>query len=274
MARFDEITVVSVDGSGDGRNAVYAISRTVVQLPGSRGLLIAQERPANLPQEVQFIAIDGLDYFQYSSYVVHCLYYHIHTEYALLVQDDGWALNGGNWNDRWFEYDYVGAPMHAAGVDGRLHLGYAWADKPNAIPVLQGGFSLRSRSFLEAPTKHGICYKFAGVPILRNEDIQLNLMLRASLQRCGFRFAPLDIALHFSAEYLHPVIHKDLELKKLFGHHGQTRRLRSSNLVECGMTQAEIDGTFGENAMIGLLEHYGYTVVRRTGRGTHAGCTS
>jgi hypothetical protein len=166
MAKFDQITVVAVDGSGDGRNAVYSICRTVAELPGSRGLLIAADRPANLPEDVRFIEIDKLDYYQYSLYVVHCLYYHINTDYALLVQHDGWALNGDNWNDKWFEYDYVGAPVHVAGIDGRLCLGYSWVGHPSAIPVLQGGFSLRSRSFLEAPTRYGICYNLFYIPII------------------------------------------------------------------------------------------------------------
>lgn len=277
MAKFDQITVVAIDGNGDGRHAVYSISRTVAELPGSRGLLIAAERPVSLPEEIQFIAIDRLDYFQYSLYVVHCLYYHIRTNYALLVQHDGWALNGANWDDKWFEYDYVGAPIHAAGIKGRLYLHYSWVGHPDAIPVLQGGFSLRSRSFLETPTKYGICYKIADAPILRFEDIQLCLMLRESLERRGLKFAPFETALHFSVEYMNPVVHKDLDLSRLFGHHGKTRSLRSNTVVECGMTQEQIDGTYGEREIIALLEHYGYTVNRRaqdTEIQAHAASTS
>jgi hypothetical protein len=263
MAKFDQVTVVAVDGGSDGRNAVYSICRTVAELPGSRGLLIAAAKPTNLPEDVQFVAIDRLDYSQYSLYVIQCLYYHIRTDFALIVQDDGWALNGSNWDDRWFEYDYVGAPNHVAGVDGRLYLEYSWVGHSKAIQVLQGGFSLRSRLFLEAPTKYGICYKITGVPVLGLEDIQLCLMLRESLERRGLRFAPIEIALHFSVEYMHPVVHQRLDLERLFGHHRQTRRLRSHCLVQSGMTQEEIDRSFGEAGIIALLERYGYTVIRR-----------
>ena len=204
MPKFDRLTVVAVDGRSDGTNAVYSICRTVDELPGSQGLLIAAGRPANLPEQVQFIGIDPLDYSQYSLYLIQCLYYHIRTDYALIVQDDGWALSGVNWNDEWFNYDYIGAPTHVAGIDGRVYLNYSWVGHPNVVPVLQGGFSLRSRSFLEAPTKYGICYKLPDIPILRSEDIQLCLMLRNQLEQRGLRFAPVETALHFSVEYMNP----------------------------------------------------------------------
>ena len=263
MGKFDQVTVVAVVGEADGRNAAYSVSRTVAELPGSRGLLIAAGRPAKLPDSIDYIHIDGLDYFQYQMYVVQCLHYHVHTDYALLVRHDGWALNGANWNDKWFEYDYVGGPCHAAGVDGRLCLHYSWVGNPRAIPVLVGGFSLRSRELLEAPTKYGTCYKQLDAPILRFEDIQLCLVLREGLERRGIKFAPLKDALYFAIEYMHPLLHNDVDLSKVFGIHGQTRRLRSDFVVEGGMTQAEIDRTFGEARIIALLEHYGYTVTRK-----------
>src|SRR5580658_3265854 len=188
MGKFDQITIVAVNGGDDGSNVVHSICKTMAQLPGSRGLLIAAGRPSNLPGDIEYIAVNKFDYFQYQMYVIHSLHYHIRTDYALIVQDDGWALNGTNWNDQWFDYDYIGAPCHVAGVGGRLCLNYSWLGQPDAIQVMNGGFSLRSRTFLEAPTKYGVCYNIVRMPYLSNEDIQLGLVLRNSLEKLGLKF--------------------------------------------------------------------------------------
>jgi hypothetical protein len=114
---------------------------------------------------------------------------------------------------------------------------------------------------LEAPTKFGICYQTPPFPLLRNEDIQLCLILRNSLERRGLRFAPPGAALHFSVEYMHPTVHERLDLTELFGHHAQTRRLRPNSVVEVGMNSRQIRDAFGESQILELLRRYGYTVV-------------
>ncbi len=233
------------------------------ELPGSRGLLISAARPSNLESDIQFRSIGYLDYYQYSLYIIQCLHYHIRTDYVLIVQEDGWVLNGANWNDDWFNYDYIGSPCPYAGIDGKVVPNFLWAGNPHAIPVLCGGFSLRSRALLEAPTKYGICYKICEEPLLRNEDVQICLSLRRSLEARGLRIAPLSVALEFSVEYMHPVVHKDLDLTTLFGQHAKTRRIRPNSIIETNLHQHEIDQIFGENRLIALLEAYGYTVRRK-----------
>ena len=226
MSKFDQVTVASVSGHNDGAQAVEAILRTLSALPGSSGLLIAAQPPPNLPPIIRFVPVEWFDYFQYSLFIVHCLHYHVKSDYVLIVQDDGWALNGENWNDEWFDFDYVGAPSHAAGVGGFLYHWYSWVGLPNPAQVFNGGFSLRSRKFLEAPNRYGICYKVMPESVLRNEDVQLCILLRDSLVRRGIRFAPAEVALHFSVEFMHPVIHRNLNFKRLFGHHSPNRKLR------------------------------------------------
>jgi hypothetical protein len=263
MSNFNQITIVSVDGSGDGTNAVEAIRRTLLTLPGSKGLLIAAERPPHLLPNLEFVRVERFDYYQYSMFMIHCLHYHINMEFALIVQQDGWALNGSNWRDDWFRFDYIGAPIHAAGLDGKLYVGYSWVGQPRAIPVLNGGFCLRSRRLLEAPTKYGICYSMPREPLLRNEDIQLCLTLRDALERRGLCFAPLEHARFFSVEYMHPYLHGDLQLSKVFGHHAQTRRLRSNSVVEVNMTREQIASQYREQELLRLFSAYGYTVKCR-----------
>jgi len=262
MAKFDSVTVVSVAGEGDGRNAVYAIKTSMDHLPGSKGLLIAAERPDNLGDSIQFESIGYLDYYQYALYAIQCLYYHIRTDYILKVEQDGWVLDGNNWSDDWFNYDYIGAPCPIGAHDGKLLHNFAWVGLDGSIPVQCGGFSWRSRALLEAPTKYGICYKISNIRYMLHEDVQLCVSLRGDLEKRGLRIAPLATALDFCIEYMHPVLHREVDLHRIFGHHGRTRKIREGSVVETGITQAQMDRIFGENRIVALLEEYGY-VVRR-----------
>ncbi len=261
MGKFTRVTVVSIVGHNNGAQAMFAINRTVGEMPGAKGLLLSLERPPDIPPGIEFVRISPLSYDQYSMFVVHCLYYHIRTDYALIVQADGWALNGNSWNDEWFEYDLIGAPIHVAGIDDAVHTAFRWVDNPAAVPVLNGGFSLRSRRLLEAPTRYGICYRHPDVPLLRNEDVQLCLFMRNELEHRGIRFAPLEVALLFSVEYMHPALHRHFYVGKVFGHHAQTRRLSGASAVTVAMTQSQVDAQFGERRILSLLERYGYSVM-------------
>jgi len=106
----------------------------------------------------------------------------IDTDYALIVQHDGWALNADNWRDQWLEYDYIGGLTHAALVNNVLITNYQWLGLDNAIVVQNGGFSLRSKRFMNALTDLGIMPTDHENPMLNNEDIQLTAFMRRKLE--------------------------------------------------------------------------------------------
>ena len=264
MPNFDKITVVSVTGKGDGYHAVLAIKKSMAELPGSKGLLIAESKPSNLTSDIEFAPVEPFDYYQYSIFIMHCLYRFIHTEFALIVQDDGWVLNGKNWNDDWFNYDYIGAPCHAARVGNAIQMRYAWINNPSAIQLMNGGFSLRSFKFLEAPTKYGIVYKLykpePSEPLV-NEDVQLGLLFRSKLEKHGIVFCPIEKALHFSFEYLGPKIHDNIDLTKMLGHHAPVRKLRDDNVIEYQCFQNGALNIYREPEIMDLFTAYGYKVL-------------
>ena len=266
MRNHRDITVVNVDGSGSGQYAVYAIEETMKQLPGSRGLLISAQSPDYLPYSITWMPCHPMGYYDYSIFMLYCLHTYINTDFALIVQDDGWALNGHNWKDEWYGYDYVGAPCHAALVPkegselGEIVLNYEWENDDEFIQLQNGGFSLRSHRLLKAPSYHGIIYQLHNHPLLLNEDIQLNFLLRNKLERHGLRFAPTESAEYFSAEYLGRRAADELDLSKVFGHHGQNRRLRGSKVIKYQKTEREMEEIFGESKVMDLLEQYGYEV--------------
>jgi hypothetical protein len=262
MSKFNKITVVSVTGKGDGHNAVLAIKKSMAELPGSRGLLIAESKPSNLTDDIEFVTTEPFDYYQYSVFIMHCLYRFIKTEFALIVQDDGWILNGKNWDDDWFNYDYTGGICHAARVEHEIHFFYTWVNNPKAVPLMNGGLSLRSHKFLEAPSKYGIVYKHYQNEPMVNEDIQLGIVFRDVLERHGLVFCPVEKALYFSFEYLGPKIHDNLNFHKMLGHHAPTRRLQdNNNIFYSRYTQKEALNIYREIEVIKLLESYGYKIT-------------
>ena len=77
---------------------------------------------------------------EYSKLISGNLTEHIKTQFALVVQHDGFVLNANNWDNNFLNYDYIGAP---------------WLTEATQRPdsrVGNGGFSLRSKKLLDVCT--------------------------------------------------------------------------------------------------------------------------
>lgn len=250
----DQLTIVSVFGHNDGSLAIPAILKSMEELPGSRGLLLSIQKPQNLPPEIEWKQIHNLNYKQYTLFMMHCLYAFIKTDYCLTVQEDGWVLNGNNLTEKYYEYDYIGPITHCAiKMDDTLNtlkhlfLQFHWCGKADSTTfvIQNGGFSLRSKRFLEACNVHGITHttdlglKITGAngreelwtPIW-NEDVQLSGMLRPKLMRCGYKYAPTEVAMEFGVEYLHTELHKTMDFDTIVGHHAKSRVLMADNTIK------------------------------------------
>lgn len=209
----------------------------------------------------------------------------IETEYALIVQDDGWVLDASNWDDAFFDYDYVGPMVHVARVETAdetrwLHR-YAWSyelQKPGTIvhPVLNGGFCLRSRRMMRALIDHpeikvhvpppddavGDPLKMNWANNALNEDVQLTAILRPSLQAVGFKFAPVDVCLKFGIEHA-GAVHRNLDMMQLFGHHCRWRKLVSIDppTIRYGCKRSRAEKAFREMDIVRMLEQRGYRII-------------
>lgn len=116
---------------------------------------------------------------EYSRLMIKGLQEHLHTPFALIVQWDGYVIHPEAWQDRFREFDYIGArwPWLSAGRD-----------------VGNGGFSLRSKRLLEALADSAI----TDFPI---EDVAIGQTYRPLLEKShAIRFAPADVADCFSFE--------------------------------------------------------------------------
>jgi len=125
----------------------------------------------------------------------------VDTDFNLVVQADGYAVNAQAWTDEFLQYDYIGA---------------SWPQEIAQRAVGNGGFSLRSKKLYRALldlrrrysledmtqrlTQNDICEdKFVGYSI--PEDNLICKIYRPTLEKqYGIRFAPAELADRFSVE--------------------------------------------------------------------------
>jgi hypothetical protein len=262
LDKFKDITVVAIYGNGQGDMAIPAIEKTCSELPGSKPLLITNKMfNTRIPQK----QIAPLTHITYSQFVMYGLHNFIDTKYALIVQHDGWALNGENWRDEWFDFDFIGGLTHAALSGLTYYTNYMYVGHPNLFIVQNGGFSLRSKAFLEAPTKYGIFAQNLDHELFHNEDIQLCCFMRSYLEEVGMKFATDEEAKLFSFEHLSSIVHKDIDIKKIFGHHSRFRKLVAPKFMEWHLTDFETMQIDKEPEIFRMFENYGYHITKTNG---------
>lgn len=195
------ITLVAIDGVGRDTELYLQLLRScLAAVEGSVARLLTSDSDAHLDAKnrpdraVECVTIEPLDRFAYSRFCVEELTAHVETDHALMVQLDGFVVNPSCWSEDFLAYDYIGGPWRST------------RKRPIAagFEVGNGGFSLRSKRFLEACAElrwtrdwpgAGIPEKYHG-----NEDYFLCVLQRRELEAKGIRFAPLEVAQRFSIQ--------------------------------------------------------------------------
>lgn len=146
---------------------------------------------------------------EYSDFCIGRLNDYIDTDFVLIVQYDGFILNPQSWDDKFLKYDYIGSPWLVAGWSVEKY------DFPKELMgtkiVGNGGFSLRSKKFLE------ISSKLSKENLIINkhpEDVSLCVWNRNLLEENGIKFAPSKVAELFGVEG------EEWIYDKQFGFHG------------------------------------------------------
>lgn len=126
----------------------------------------------------------------YNLFCIKSLLPFIKTEFVLIIQYDGIAVKKKFWSDKYYKYDYTGAP---------------WPDRFKWIhtdeKVGNGGFSLRSTKLLEALKNHQIRFHDDS-PRFKNEDALICQGYKKYLEnQYSIKYAPIDIASQFSTEW-------------------------------------------------------------------------
>lgn len=137
--------------------------------------------------------------YSYSYFCLKELPKYINTEFCLVVQHDGFIINPDVWTEEFMYYDYVGAP---------------WPDN-YVNRVGNGGFSLRSKKFLDA------CIEiFKDVEINEHEDLLACVHYYDKMKEFGVKFAPPDLAAKFSLEHWTEYHLNNNKTFPTFGFHG------------------------------------------------------
>ena len=177
QARLHDITICCID-TAQPLAALRALRLSLEQCDFARALLLTDQAPLGADGiTVRSIPpiTSGIDY---ARLVMLDLVEYIETDYVLLVQWDGYVLDGRRWEDAFRSVDYIGA---------------AWYWHTDGMDVGNGGFSLRSRRLLETLAN-------SGLPALHPEDDFICRQYRPTLEKLGIRFADRGMADRFAFE--------------------------------------------------------------------------
>jgi len=170
---------VIADTLPDKRAARFAVERTLRELPIRDCLVVSDGCFVEGARHVAIAPLRGLP--GYNALMLDQLAEHLTCDAYLVVQWDGFVIDGRRWQREFLEHDYIGAPW--------LHRGGA---------VGAGGFSLRSRRLIEAV--RDLRRLGATRDVDTAEDVQICVRYGAALDAVGMRIAPSDVAARFAFE--------------------------------------------------------------------------
>lgn len=199
--QLDDVTLCCIDCAQPAL-AIRALQMSRAQCDFAASVLFTDIEIAQEGIEVRRIP-PITDATSYSHFVLKQLAAHVATPFVLLIQWDGYVLDGTRWEDGFRQFDYIGAPWTLS----RLHIDAPWGyARVNGLAG-NGGFSLRSRRLLETLESAPI------QPGRRAEDELICNVWRSALEQRGIRFADVATARRFSVE-------SDRSKAPSFGFHG------------------------------------------------------
>lgn len=178
-------------------DAIKALDKCTENCSFTRSVLLTDQHCTEKYEEIIIPKINNMTH--YSKFMIKDLlnYLKLLTSHILIIQHDGYIINGELWTNKFLQYDYIGA-VWPAGIPG------ASASEPT---VGNGGFSLRSVKLLNALQDTTINSK------LHPEDISICITYRDLLkEKYDINIAPLEIARIFSVE-------NEILEQKTFGAH-------------------------------------------------------
>lgn len=195
MIKLPQVTLISVS-TRNVEKAADALYYSCRGIEFGEVKLLSQYKPHNLSENYTWGFIDEMETIDnWNYFMVYELWKHIDTEFAFIVHPDGFIVHPESWDDKFLEYDYIGA---------------AWPVVPphytdpisNEIVRVGNSVSIRSKKIMKLPTDINMPWElFEGN---YNEDTQITVANRTLLLSHGIKYAPLELAVHFSHETLLP----------------------------------------------------------------------
>ena len=166
-----KVTLICADTTPKVEWSLRAVEKTLEQCDFAAVKLLTNR--TDLKYAVKIPEIKGLD--GYSKFCIKDMARYVETPFALIVQYDGYCLNGAAWTEEFEGWDYIGAPTDPSGK------------------MQNGGYSWRSKRLLDFMAQSN----WADV---HPEDFQICLGHRAEIESSGMKFAPVEVARKFSME--------------------------------------------------------------------------
>jgi hypothetical protein len=163
--------------------------------------------------DIEIIKIPSLNQEQYNIFSLYDLHKYIETDYCITFQGDGFIIDNKYWDNKFLDYDYIGAPWLCE-VKNR---------------VGNGGFSLRSQKFLHSVKKLEYNSKIQfqkHIPagqLVTPEDWFGCCYSYDEMTNMGVKFADINLAYKFSVEHPSPIKQYDrhnIATYNSFGFHG------------------------------------------------------
>lgn len=131
------------------------------------------------------------DISSWNKAVIFDLPKYVETDFALLVHGDGYVTNPECWRGEFLDYDFTGAPWPLPQDD------YSYRDEDGDLVRVGNSVSLRSKKLMDLIATRPMDFHYGN----NNEDGQICCWNRKWLESQGCKFAPLEIAKHFSKEH-------------------------------------------------------------------------
>jgi len=204
VINLENVTIISLAGFNYD-SAVRAIEYSQYGIKFGDSKILSPEKPGYLPTSVKWEETPilrrrapGID--DYSHYFLYDIWRHVETEFALVVQGDGYVINPRAWTDEFLQFDYIGSPWPLSQKSYIDPFG-------NHRQVGNGGFSLRSRRLLTLPLEVDIPWDVNANNFYKQfkelglaEDGNIAVHNRHLFEAGGCRFAEVDLAVRFARE--------------------------------------------------------------------------
>lgn len=187
MIELPSVTLIALTGLGyQNKETVEALERSSQQIRFADVKLI------------QLAKIKTID--DWNKAIIYDLPNYIDTSHCILVHADGYIINPEEWNSDWLDYDFIGAPWPLPSDD------FSYRTESNRLIRVGNSVSLRSKKLMDLVATRPMEYHYGN----NNEDGQICVWERDWLEEQGCKFAPLEVAIHFSKEHEIPE-NKDLK---------------------------------------------------------------
>ena len=168
-----DVTLVCADCTDKVHLSEWAIGRALQQSRFAAVKLLTHDTTRKWA--VKIPKITSIE--EYSRFIIRDLHRYVDTPFCMVMQWDGFPINGSAWKNYFLDWDYSGAPMQMNGAVGN------------------GGMSLRSKRLLKATSQ------IAAQEFPHPEDAWISFKHRHELESLfGIRFAPVQIAKQFAFE--------------------------------------------------------------------------